>query len=33
MNNIFIVERHDYTPISWCKIKDMYDKMNTNGDD
>jgi len=27
------VERHDYTPISWYKIKEMYDKMNTNGDD
>ena len=23
------VERHDYTPISWCKIKEMYDKMNS----
>ena len=23
------VERHDYTPISWVKIKEMYDKMNS----
>lgn len=27
------VERHDYTPVTWYKIKEMYDKMNTNGDD
>ena len=27
------VERHDYTPVPWCKIKEMYDKMNSIGDD
>lgn len=24
------VERHDYTPVSWRKIKEMYDRMNAD---